>query len=217
MWPMSSAPASRHSPPAPVTVSAMRAPSRASRPHRPAMPVADEQEARQAGELPEQHQQHQVVGQHHAQHGTHEQQQEDKEALGLRGSFGSRYQAAYSTTSAPMPVISSTNSQARPSSRKPKSSPSAGNHSTASASTCAAKNGRCRLQHEHRTGQGHCAGQPACKRRGAGGWLATRVRPTRAERPAEQAHRLTAPGQRPAGESASPPGSPPSAAPQNSS
>lgn len=56
----------------PVTVSAMRAPSRA-----PAVlvPVADQQEREDAGHFPEDRQQNDVAGQHYAEHRAHEGEQ----------------------------------------------------------------------------------------------------------------------------------------------
>ena len=65
------------SPPVAVTVSAMRAPSRA---RRRVVPVADQQEREEARQLPEEGELHQVAREHHAQHRAHEGEQEGEEA-----------------------------------------------------------------------------------------------------------------------------------------
>ena len=77
MWPSSSTPASRHRPPLPVTMSAMRAPRRASR---AVMPVADQQEREEARQLPEEDELDQVAREDDAEHRAHEGEEERIEA-----------------------------------------------------------------------------------------------------------------------------------------
>ncbi len=77
MWPSISTAASKHMPPAAVTVNAMRAPrSRIGA----VIPIGDQHERGEAGQLPEHHQLDQVARQHHAEHRAHEGQQEREEA-----------------------------------------------------------------------------------------------------------------------------------------
>jgi hypothetical protein len=100
MWPEQQHAGQQARPPAPVTVSAMRAPARASA----VVPVADQQEREQAGQLPEEHQLHQVAGQHHAQHGAHEGQEERRRSAAPDPATCSSAHTA--TTSVPMPSTS---------------------------------------------------------------------------------------------------------------